>query len=153
MKNKIISTMNIKKSFVPKLENNSIEHYNFLCQGFNLWFDLERYLEDSRIKTVAVRYKNEIIAVSCFRIKDIEILNLYTFVVPSHRRLGLNKAIKTFVEQFSIENEKLKIVSHVREHNFASLKSLESAGYVVDKDFIDIYADGCKKLRMIKTLT
>lgn len=144
--------MNTEKIFIPKLEKNSAEHYEFLSQGFNLWFDIARYLEDSLIKTVVIRNNGVLIAVSFFQIKEIEVLNLYTFVTPSHRRLGINKAIKAFVEQFSIENGKQQIVSHVREHNLASQRSLQSSGYIVDKDFRDTYKDGCKKIRMVKFL-
>lgn len=136
--------------FLVEIETNSKEHYAFLCIGFNPWFSEDRFLDDNSIKTVAVRSNEMLIGMSCYRIKKDEILNLYTYISPNFRKRGINRNIKSLIE---INNsDKKQIVSHVREQNIPSIKSLLSSGYVIDPDFNKHYSDGSKMLRMFKVL-
>lgn len=142
------STLN----FDITIEPNSKEHYSFLSYEFSPWFTESRFLLDSKIQTVVARNSEKILAVSTFQIKCKEILNLYTLVLPSYRKMGINKKIKSFIENLPEAIEKNLLVSHVRYNNSASLKSLRDSGYQEDKTFNGTYFDGCKKLRMFKQL-
>lgn len=138
-----------------RFAQKELKHYDLLCSEFDICFDKEEFVLRNDLFIVEACVNSELAAVSIFRLRSIssaqKIIRLfYTVVKKEYRGHGINKSIKSFVENYAIQEDVSKILANVRESNLPSRKSLLSSGFKEDSSCDLYYKNGERKIRFFK---
>lgn len=137
------------------IENKTEEHFNLLNKHFNVYLDLEKFLNKERYISFCMRNDDGVLIGVCLvnsyltpKGKNIYRV-IYTVIEKEYRGLGYNGLLLNKVYEYAQNNNIKYIIAHIRESNTSSYNSFIKNGYRLSNVPVKPYSNNEKKIRVV----
>lgn len=151
----------LKDIGIPRIEQKTKEHFDFMSKYFKMYFTLGDFLKRKDLFVVVIRDDDSnIVALTLVRetwmkvpegYSTFSVLRVvFTIVDEDYRGHGLNQILLDFVYDYGKENGAKYIVANIRESNVVSIRSFMKNGFSLSNIKTKPYKNGEKKVRVVK---